>query len=34
MSDALISLVLVIGGVIIHFTGMYWIDPALSIWWP
>lgn len=30
-SDALVSLGLVIGGVIIHFTNLYWIDPLLSI---
>ena len=30
-SDALVSLGLVVGGIIIHYTGMYWIDPALSI---
>jgi cobalt-zinc-cadmium efflux system protein len=31
LSDALVSLVLVIGGIIIHFTDWFWIDPALSI---
>jgi cobalt-zinc-cadmium efflux system protein len=31
MSDALISLGLVIGGIIIHFTGWYWVDSLLSI---
>jgi cobalt-zinc-cadmium efflux system protein len=31
LSDALVSLVLVIGGIIIHFTNWFWIDPALSI---
>lgn len=30
-SDALVSLGLVIGGVIIYFTNLYWIDPLLSI---
>ena len=30
-SDALVSLGLVVGGIIIYYTGMYWIDPALSI---
>ncbi|HEY2727423.1 MAG TPA: cation diffusion facilitator family transporter [Parafilimonas sp.] len=30
-SDALISLTLVIGGIIIRFTNWFWIDPALSI---
>ena len=31
LSDALVSLVLVIGGVIIHYTNWYWIDAALSL---
>ncbi len=31
LSDALVSLVLVIGGIIIHFTDWFWIDPVLSI---
>jgi cobalt-zinc-cadmium efflux system protein len=31
LSDALVSLVLVIGGIIIHFTNWFWIDAALSI---
>ena len=31
ISDALISLTLVIGGIIIKFTNWFWIDPALSI---
>ena len=31
MSDALVSLALVIGGIIIHYTNHYWIDAALSI---
>ncbi len=31
MSDALVSLGLVIGGIIIHFTNWFWIDPVLSI---
>ncbi|MEP6681896.1 MAG: cation diffusion facilitator family transporter [Parafilimonas sp.] len=30
-SDALISLTLVVGGIIIKFTNWFWIDPALSI---
>ena len=30
-SDALVSLGLVIGGIIIYFTHLYWIDPLLSI---
>jgi cobalt-zinc-cadmium efflux system protein len=30
-SDALVSLGLVVGGVIIYFTEQYWIDPLLSI---
>jgi cobalt-zinc-cadmium efflux system protein len=31
ISDALVSLGLVVGGIIIYYTGMYWIDPLLSI---
>jgi cobalt-zinc-cadmium efflux system protein len=31
ISDALVSLGLVIGGAIIYFTHLYWIDPAISI---
>jgi cobalt-zinc-cadmium efflux system protein len=31
MSDALVSLALVIGGIVIYYTGWRWIDPALSI---
>ena len=31
MSDALVSLGLVVGGIIIYFTKLYWIDPLLSI---
>jgi len=31
MADAVISLGLVIGGVIIYYTNWYWVDPALSI---
>jgi cobalt-zinc-cadmium efflux system protein len=31
LADALVSLVLVIGGIVIHFTNWFWIDPALSI---
>jgi cobalt-zinc-cadmium efflux system protein len=30
-SDALVSLGLVVGGVIIHYTQLFWIDPLLSI---
>lgn len=30
-SDALVSLGLVIGGIIIYYTHLYWIDPVLSI---
>ncbi|HEY0299399.1 MAG TPA: cation diffusion facilitator family transporter, partial [Arachidicoccus sp.] len=31
MSDALVSVALVIGGIIIHFTHWFWMDSALSI---
>ncbi|MES1217320.1 MAG: cation diffusion facilitator family transporter [Bacteroidota bacterium] len=31
MSDALVSAGLVIGGIIIHYTNWYWLDPAFSI---
>lgn len=31
LSDALVSLGLVIGGIIIHYTHLYWIDPLLSL---
>ncbi len=31
MSDALVSLGLVVGGIIIYYTHQYWIDPLLSI---
>jgi cobalt-zinc-cadmium efflux system protein len=31
ISDALVSLGIVIGGVIIYFTHLYWIDPVISI---
>ncbi|MEO8146558.1 MAG: cation diffusion facilitator family transporter [Bacteroidia bacterium] len=31
ISDALVSLGLVIGGIIIHYTNWFWIDPILSI---
>src|SRR5258706_194960 len=31
MSDALVSLGLVIGGIIIYYTKWFWIDPVLSI---
>lgn len=31
MADAAVSAGLVIGGIIIHYTGWYWVDPALSI---
>jgi cobalt-zinc-cadmium efflux system protein len=30
-SDALVSLGLVVGGIIIYYTNLYWIDPLLSI---
>jgi cobalt-zinc-cadmium efflux system protein len=30
-SDALVSLGLLLGGIIIYFTNLYWIDPLLSI---
>lgn len=30
-ADALVSLGLAIGGIIIHYTQLYWIDPLLSI---
>ncbi len=30
-SDALVSLGLVVGGVVIYYTHLYWIDPLLSI---
>ena len=30
-SDALVSIGLVVGGIIIHYTAMYWIDALLSI---
>lgn len=31
LSDALVSAALVIGGVVIMYTGWYWLDPALGI---
>ena len=31
MADALFSLGLVAGGIIIHYTHLYWIDPLLSV---
>lgn len=31
MTDALVSLALVAGGLLIYYTHLYWIDPALSI---
>jgi cobalt-zinc-cadmium efflux system protein len=31
LSDALVSLGLVAGGIIIYYTKLYWIDPLLSI---
>ena len=31
MSDALVSMGLVFGGIIMYYTGLYWIDPLLSI---
>ncbi len=30
-ADALVSLALVVGGIIIFYTGFYWIDPLLSL---
>jgi cobalt-zinc-cadmium efflux system protein len=30
-SDALVSAGLVVGGIVIHYTGLFWIDPALSL---
>ena len=30
-SDAVVSLGLVIGGIIMHYTHIYWIDPVLSL---
>lgn len=30
-SDAAISLAVVIGAAVIYFTGLYWVDPALSL---
>ncbi|WP_395066865.1 cation diffusion facilitator family transporter [Flavobacterium sp.] len=30
-SDALVSLGLVVGGILIHYTHLYWIDPLLSL---
>ncbi len=30
-SDAVVSLGLVVGGIIIYFTHLYWIDPLLSL---
>lgn len=31
LSDALISVGLVVGGIIMHYTQMYWIDPLISL---
>jgi cobalt-zinc-cadmium efflux system protein len=31
LADALVSLGVVIGGIIISFTGIYWIDPVITI---
>lgn len=31
MADAAISLGLVIGGIVIYYTGWYWVDPLLSL---
>ncbi|MBS1745543.1 MAG: cation transporter [Bacteroidetes bacterium] len=31
LSDTLVSLALVVGGIIIHYTDWFWIDPVLSI---
>jgi cobalt-zinc-cadmium efflux system protein len=31
LSDAVVSAALVVGGIVIHYTSWYWIDPALGI---
>ena len=31
LSDAIVSAGLVIGGIVIFYTGLYWIDPVLSL---
>lgn len=31
LADALVSLALVIGGLVIYYTGWYWLDPVLGI---
>jgi cobalt-zinc-cadmium efflux system protein len=31
LSDAMVSLALVIGGIVIYYTGWYWVDPVLGI---
>jgi cobalt-zinc-cadmium efflux system protein len=31
LSDAIVSAGLVLGGIILHYTGWYWIDPLLSL---
>ena len=31
MSDALVSLGLVLGGIVIHYTNWYWLDPVLGM---
>ncbi len=31
MADALVSAGIMVGGIIIYFTGQYWIDPVMSI---
>src|SRR3984957_6013187 len=31
LSDAIVSAVLVIGGIVIYFTGLFWIDPPLTL---
>jgi cobalt-zinc-cadmium efflux system protein len=31
LSDAIVSAGLVLGGIILHYTGWYWIDPVLSL---
>lgn len=31
LSDAMVSLALVIGGIVIYYTGWYWVDPTLGI---
>ncbi len=31
LADAIVSAGIVVGGIVIYFTGMYWIDPVLSL---